>query len=93
MPDCSACSTINQIVGTPSDSVMLSLSIRSSRSSPPMWGPGKTCFAPSISAENGIAQALAWNIGVITSTLSREEAASTSGSAPTIACSTIERCE
>ena len=67
-------------MGTPADIVTFSLSIRRWRVSPsPIFGPGKTSFAPTTVAPYGMLQALTWNIGTTGITTSRFDSAMTSG--------------
>ena len=52
-----------------------------------------TSAAPVIGEEKASPQLLAWNIGTIGSTVSREDSPIASGCNDNMVCSTFERCE
>jgi hypothetical protein len=80
-------------VGTAAEKVTCSVSSSSRIEAPSIFGPGITSLAPAAGAEKGRPQALAWNIGTTTSTVSRTERPITSVCRVTRVCRKLERCE
>ena len=69
----SAALTPCQIVGTPAEIVTFSSCISRRKESGIMKRCGITCLAPTIEAQNGSPQPMAWNIGTMPSEESRAE--------------------
>src|SRR5690606_10695588 len=79
-PDCVAAAIKPcQMVGTPSATETLYVSIRFTRLAPSRPGPGSTSVHPTMAAAYGVPHAFTWNIGTTGNIISAAETFSESG--------------
>src|SRR5690606_4951654 len=80
-----------QMVGTPSATETLYVSIRFTRLTPSRPGPGSTSVHPTMAAAYGVPHAFTWNNGTTGNVMCAAETFSESGKMMAELCNTVER--